>query len=309
MRTSHVNSTAHTVPARAAARSRRPFTNYVVVAVDGSPAAESAVPIASRIAARISLPLRVLYVAVPQTDATTGPTPLFFPESLGISRDQIEVREGDPATEILRVANDSRTYMMILTTHGRSIEPGRHLGHVSETVVAWARHTTMLIRPEAAENALASLETPRFMLPLDGSAATERAIGHITDLVCRVNGSFDVLYVADPLRGHSTAEPGDFGIPCYVDQPQHEWPSWVNEVIEHLSACTRQHPLGIETRVHVSHGPIESVVLNFASEHRADIVVLVRRSHLEPGRARVLLSILDKTPCPVLLVGAPRPHR
>jgi hypothetical protein len=31
--------------------------------------------------------------------------------------------------------------------------------------------------------------------------------------------------------------------------------------------------------------------------------VLVRRSHLEVGRARVLRAVLDQTPCPVLLIG------
>jgi nucleotide-binding universal stress UspA family protein len=32
--------------------------------------------------------------------------------------------------------------------------------------------------------------------------------------------------------------------------------------------------------------------------------VLARRSRLETGRGRVLRTVLDQTPCPVLIVGA-----
>jgi hypothetical protein len=55
----------------------------------------------------------------------------------------------------------------------------------------------------------------------------------------------------------------------------------------------------------LSRGPIGPEIARFALEHQYEAIILVRRSHLEPGRARVLRAVLDLTSCPILLVGAP----
>jgi hypothetical protein len=50
----------------------------------------------------------------------------------------------------------------------------------------------------------------------------------------------------------------------------------------------------------LSNGPIGNAITQFAAGHREDVIVLVRRSRLEPGRARVLREVLHQTSCPVL---------
>lgn len=311
------------VPAAAAEAARAPRTQpAVLVALDGSAAAAAAMPAAQRLACRLEMPLHLLHVA---TNALATPAErhlLRLDDDLNLDPAtapmvELDVRAGDPVTEILRAVAEPATYLTVLTTHGRAIEPGRHLGHIAEQVIARTMQPILLVRPEAAAAAAAAIEARRFLLPLDGKAATARALGRVTDIVQRLGGSFDVLFVADPAQLASAApaapgteESGNLGIPRYVDQLQHEWPAWIHEVLAHLSACSARYPLGIPARVHVvgtagmADGTVAAVVLQFVADHRDDVIVLVRRSRLEPGRAQILRTLLDQTPCPVLLTGA-----
>lgn len=292
----------------------------VLIALDGSPAAASAVPAARRLAQQLEMPLHLLYVvdsaAVPGTafrlDFDLGPT---APPEV-----ELDVRIGDPAAEILHAIEDPDTYLTLLTTHGRVVESGRHLGHVAEQVVARTMRPILLIRPESAATASTAIEARRFLLPLDGKVATARALGRVADIVQRLGGSFDVLFVADPKQlapdvSAEPGEPGDLAIPHYVDHRQHEWPGWMHEALDHLSACSARYPLAIQARVHVAGAvglaeeTIAGVILQYMDKHQQDVVVLVRRSRLESGRAAILRALLDQTPCPVLLTGAPGPAR
>lgn len=277
----------------------------VLLALDGSVAAATAAPAARLVAQQLNATLRVLYVA-----------PNAMPEDvlrrrLHLDRYQLDdcelhIHRGPPASGILQMVNDPSTVMTVLTTHGRKIEPGRSLGHVAEAVVAGTTRPILLIRPEAAAAATEALALRRLLLPLDGTPTTMGALGSIADLACLLDASFDLLFVIAPAADGATSatrEPGTIGVPRYVDQPQHEWPAWGNEVIERLSASCERHPLGPPTRVFIARGSIEDEIIRFATDHLEDIVVLVRRSRLEPGRARVLRAVLEHTPCTVLLTG------
>lgn len=290
----------------------------VLVALDGSVAAATALPVAQRLAQQLEMPLHILHVAM--SHAAAEQVLHLDLEPATMSQVELDVRVGDPAAEILRAIEAPNTYLTVLTTHGRGIEPGRHLGHIAERVIAQTMRPILLIRPEAAAAASAAINARRFLLPLDGKATTARALGCITDIVRRLRGSYDVLFVADPMQLAATAapgseEPGTLGIPRYVDQLQHEWPDWMHEVLDHLSACSARYPLGVPVRVHVAgvagpaDGTIASVVLQFVADHFDDVIVLVRRSGLEPGRAEILRTLLDQTPCPILLTGTSGPVR
>lgn len=281
----------------------------VLLTLDGSPAAATALRPARYIAQQLALPLQVLHIAT-QAIAVSDVARALRVDTLAAS-EQVVVRTGDPVHEILRAIDDPSTYLTVMTTHGRAIETGRHLGHVAEAVVAATVRPILLIRPESLEVALTTLYAGRFLLPHDGSATTARALGAVTDIVRRLGGSFDVLFIFDPARHPlaEEAEPGSLNMPYYVDQPQHEWPAWMHEVHDHLSAAASRHPLGITTHIHTGRGPSEAVVLQFVADHQNDAIVLVRTSHLEPGHGAILRTVLDQTPCPVILTGSAASHR
>jgi nucleotide-binding universal stress UspA family protein len=277
--------------------------SIVLLALDGSPAAATALPLGRRVADQLGATVEILHVAVQDR-----PDPDLWQRLHGGLRSgevvQVPSHAGEPAVAILQAARRPGVDLVVLTTHGRVIEPGRSLGRVAQAVVARTTRPILLLRPESVEaggSAVAPLH--RLLLPLDGTPTTSTALGPAIELASRLGARIDLLYVAsadEPLR----REPGSISAPRYVDQPQHEWPAWADRVISHLSTCLGGRPPGLSIQVFLVAGHIAEEIARFAAEHQSDAIVLVRRSHLEVGRARVLRAVLDRTPCPVLLVGA-----
>jgi nucleotide-binding universal stress UspA family protein len=278
----------------------------MLLALDGSPAAATAVPAARLVAARLGATLRVLYV-VPGDEPGDALRQQLHLDRYQLDDCDLRIEHGSPASGILRLVDDPSTVMTVLTTHGRVVEPGRQLGRVAEAVVAGTMQPILLIRPEAAAEATGTLELRRLLLPLDGTPTTLHALGPVAQLACLLDTSLDLLFVAPPGPTSTVPpadEPGTIRVPRYADHLEDEWPAWGREVVERLGAVCERHPLGLPARVFVARGTVEDEIVRFAAEHREDVVVLVRRSRLEPGHARVLRAVLERTPCPVLLTGA-----
>jgi nucleotide-binding universal stress UspA family protein len=302
--------------------------DMVLVALDGSLAAATALPIALAVAAQLGADCEVLHIVsdtglvaglgrpfAKEFEALTGVK--LWPDALestvrrwqafagpGNALAHIEVRldAGDPAAGILRASADPLVTLVVLTTHGYIIEPGRSLGRVAEQVIAGTTQPILLIRPEVTPMAIQPRGAlQRLLLPLDGTPTTAALLAPATALASRLGASVDLLYVADV--GTPPDEPGSIGAPQYVDQPQHEWPQWANEVITRLAEACAQCPPNVPLRTFLAQGDAGEAITRFAAEHASDAVVLACRSRLEPGRAAVLRAVLDQTPCPVLIVG------
>ncbi|MDI3340107.1 MAG: universal stress protein [Sphaerobacter sp.] len=278
----------------------------VLVALDGSPAAATALPIAAAVARQIGGRLGVLHVAARAVSAPdiaralglTGPDWESIP---------VRVEVGDPVERILRATEDPDVALLVLTTHGREITSGERLGSVARRIVARAMRPILLVRPgpAAGKEAIAA-EIRRIMIPVDGSEVTLRALGPVLALAGRLGAEIDILYVVEPGRA-PRRERGGMTLPRYVDQPQHEWPEWAREVVDHLCACAGQCVPGRHPRVFLARGEASDQIARVAAARQVDALVLVRSSRLEPGHGRVLLSLLTSGPCPALLVGANLP--
>ncbi len=285
-----------------------PAIQKVLVALDGSPAAATALPFARTLAARLAARVEVVHCV---EDPTTG-SALEQAVRQALRPDealQLRPARGAPENGILEAAADPTVVLLVLTTHGRVIEPGRHLGRTAEAVLAAVSLPVLLVRPEAAVSpeGQRALALRRWLVPLDGAPATAAALPPAGDLARRLGASVDLLLVAPPTRP-PVVERGAITAPRYVDQPQHEWPQWVREVIDHLCTCMGQRPADMPVRAYLTHGEVGPAIVAFATTHEIDAIVLVRRSHLEPGRATVLRAVLEATPCPVLLIAAEAPE-
>lgn len=281
----------------------RPAGPVVLVALDGTPAAATALPVASVVAGQLGTDLAILHVAErPMAEAEVR-------RSLKVAGTEweplaVRIEVGDPAEHVLRATEDPEVALVVLTTHGGDVTPGGRLGAVTQRVIAQVRKPVLLVRPEAAAEGRPVVEIRQVVIPLDGSPETFRALGPAIELADRLGAEVDLLYVVD--GGHIPSdERGEMPPPRYVDQPQHEWPEWAREVVDHLcigtgrdARCLRRPP-----RVFLTWGDVGEQIARFAAEHTVDAVVLVRRSRLEAGRARALRAVLHHGPCPALLVG------
>jgi nucleotide-binding universal stress UspA family protein len=301
----------------------------VLVALDGSLAAAAALPIALAVAAQLGADCQALHIIsdtglgrpfVQGLEALSGVK--LWPDMLestvrvwqafagpgnvmmkALAHIEVRLDAGDPSDGILRASADPTVALVVLTTHGHIIEPGRSLGRVAEQVIAGATRPILLIRPEATPVVIQpGTALQRLLLPLDGTPTTAALLVPATALAIRLGASVDLLYVADA-GALPPDEPGSIGAPQYVDQPQHEWPQWANEVSTRLGEACAQCPPDMPVHTFLTQGDPGEAIARFAAEHKSDAVVLARRSRLEPGRAGVLRAVLDQTPCPVLLVG------
>jgi len=274
-----------------------------VVALDGSPAAATALPLAQAVARRLGTRVESLCVAA-SADAQRA-----MQEALSCHLPAGAVLHprwavGDPVLEILRATSDATVEMLVLATHGRAIQSNGHLGRVAEAVIARTTHQILLVRPAAAaRTGTRPGELRRWLLPLDGTPTTAAALQPATALAARLGAAIDVLYVIDPDRP-PPPERGSVGLSRYADQAQHEWPFWTREISDRLCNCLARCPAEVPVRVYLAHGKTGPAIVEFAAQHQTDVIALVRRSRLEPGRAATLRAVLDSTPCPILLCCA-----
>lgn len=277
----------------------------VLVALDGSPAAAAALPVARTLAAQLGAELAVLHVI----DRDSAETEAEVRRRLGLDREpapqpRLFLRRGDPAQEILRAAAEPGVAMVVMATHGRVIEAGRGLGHTAEAVVAGTDRPVLLVRPEAVEAAPEVAPFTRLLVPLDGTPGTARALQPVFELADRLAAAIDLLFVVDPNQP-PPEEPGSMRAPQYLDQPQHEWPQWAEEFISRLACtcggCQPSAPLTVS----ITYGDVGQEVARVAVERRASAIVLVRRSRLQAGRAPRLRAILVNAPCPLIVTGGP----
>lgn len=283
------------------AEAARQKATRVLVALDGSEAAATALPVARSVAAQLSAEMGVLHATYMTADAGELRHRLGL-ESGELQGVPITACEGEPAPCIVDHSREPGVLLVVLTTHGMAIEPGRRLGRVAEAVVKRSTRPILLVRPEAATvQRTEPGPIRRVLLPLDGSPATAAALEPAFALISRLGASAEVLHVASRQQV-GERERGSMSAPRYVDQPQHEWSQWASELVDRLSVSWGAD---IPVRVYLRQGDIGSEIALFAAEQRYDAVVLVLRSRLEPGRARVLRAVLDNTSCPILLVGAP----
>jgi len=279
----------------------------VLVALDGSPAAATALPIARTIAAQLGAETAILHVTAASMSEEDVRQHLHLKQA-GATDSEIHTQVGDPATMILQATNEATVALVVLTTHGRTVEQGRHLGRVAESVIAAATQPILLVRPEATTVPMHHTGVMRrLLLPLGGAPATMAALHPVGELAARLDASVDLLYI---VSGDQDRPAGIGGIaaPRYVDQPQHEWPHWASEVIERVHIADTEWPSTVPLRVFVSRGEIGAEISRFAATHEHDAIVMMRRGREDLGQTPLLHAVLDAMPCPVLLVGGTQPE-
>lgn len=269
----------------------------VLVAWDGSPAAASAFSVARLIADQLGASVEAIYVAASGSDWEERGAQLSQEAArLGCA---IRMTVGDAADEIVRCTEEPGVAFVALTTHGRELETGYRLGSVAASVVARTHRPVLIVKPESAEVVGA---VRRLLVPVDGAPKTAAALQPVMALALELHASVDLLYVAAPSQ-KQPQERGSIPAPRYVDQPHHEWPQWAAEVVHRLAVCCAGCPSEVPVNIFLAQGEVGEEIVRFALEHRSDAIVLVRRSRLQPERAKVIRAVLAATSCLVIVVG------
>ncbi len=282
----------------------------VLVALDGSPAAATALPVACAIGAQLGARVEALHVAGAGASVAEVER---VAESAGV---ELRRTYGDPADEILRAGEAEEVTLVVLATHGHELHHRRGaLASIPRRVAARTSRPLLLVRPEATTRGRGPRPIRNLLFPVDGTPQTAAACAPAADLAARLAAEIDVLFVVHPHQVPS-AERGTILPPYYVDQPQYEWPAWRKRVTRWMRCYCASLSRSTVIRAHVatgrSHDEIGHVIARFAGERFQDAIILVRRGpvgDMEQGRSPILRVVLERAPCPVLLIAGPARER
>lgn len=270
----------------------------ILLPLDGRAHALSALPVASALAKTLGATLHVLHVG----ERATAPQEML--EALGVAVEELRGSVFDQPTgrageAILRSAEEQLGPLIVMCTHTGMDKPRGALGHVAEEVLREAPCPVILVQPERGRQ---SWSLRRILLPQDGTPATSAAMDPAGDLAHRTGAEVLVLHVATPRAGRP-AEPGTLTVPCYLDQPQHEWPAWATEFIHRMTGLGHP-PADVRFRLSVATGEPGREIVRFAREHEADLIVLAWHCRWEPERAATMKAVIRRATCPVLIIRA-----
>jgi nucleotide-binding universal stress UspA family protein len=210
---------------------------------------------------------------------------------------------GDPATEILAAAQREQIGMIVMTSHARGALGRVAFGSVADRVARTAKIPVVIVRPT---DDLGPVGKPaklrRIILPLDGSALANSAIPFVNDIAVRLGIPVSLVYVMDTVSPYVAA--GAMPI------PQSALDTWWNEARDMLEPAAKIFDeAGVSTKIDILQGAPFPAIANFATA--GDLIVMT--SHGRTGFTRWLLgSVAEKlvrgAPVPVCIVPARQPE-
>lgn len=291
----------------------------LLVPLDGSTAAEHALPIAVSLARRFEAALRIvhvhrpvwgfygeggLYDAIVDRELREGVQAYLD----GVIRRLSEVTnvplssavlDGPVACAINRHAVESGVHLIVMTTQGRGPVARFWLGSVADALVRQATIPMLCVRPEDLESDLS--QEPALgpvLVPLDGSRLAEQILEPAAAFAAATRGELTLLRVVEQYmpEGYAPDRRRVSGMrqglmAQLVEMDRQEWKraeDYLNQLAERL----RTQSLIVHTRV-VSHVQPATAILDDASAHGVGLIALATQGR--GGLKRLLVgSVADK---------------
>lgn len=267
----------------------------VLVPLDGTQNALAALPVGRVMAGLLKTDLHVVNVAQPRGSLNDLLGAASLPgEPVNAI---LDLPEGDPGGEILKLARDKRAGMIVMCSHTGTEKPRGQLGHVAVEIFLQAPCPVLLVQPDRG---LQEWNLRVALLPHDGSPASANAIAPALQLVEQADAHLVLLHVRGMFET-PLAEPGAMGGPKYIDQPQHEWPQWRWEFMERIRSVHAGALDSKRMQVVLATGAAGPEVARVARERQADLILIAWHGDLSPQRAQTLKSLIAEAPCPLMV--------
>lgn len=208
------------------------------------------------------------------------------PEIHGL-RVTTELRFGDIAEEIMRVAAEPGTEMVVITSRGRGTTPSPGYGSVTARLIRRLAVPVVVVPPESPV-----AEVNAILVPLDGSPEAENALAFARPLAKALGAKIHLLTVLNPDIG-----PGIPEAAC-----GRATAALADRAADYLAECA----LAEDERA-IAWGRFSGTILNYAREH--DCQVIAVSTHGRGGAIQLELgttadAIVRDADRPVLLVSA-----
>lgn len=268
----------------------------VVLPLDGSEVAKTALGVARSLARLYRATLHIVYVG----ERLLGPKQTL--QELGISAGELrgavlDQVTGDPAPSIRALLPDLPVPLLVMSTHTGNEPHEALIGEVGDALLNSDLDRVILVAPELGSR---SWEPRRVLLAHDGSRTTDVATAQAADIAHRAGADVLAIHVA-ARNASAPVAPGSMPAPRYLDQPQHEWPAWANEFLDRMIALGAP-PAKVRFKLMVTGGQPGSEIADFARENHADLVVAAWHGAWHEEQEGALSTIIRRSGCPVMLV-------
>jgi nucleotide-binding universal stress UspA family protein len=213
----------------------------------------------------------------------------------------LKLIEGAVTPEILAEAEESRSDLIVMGTHGRSGFERLALGSVAEKVLRRAPSPVLVVgKPEAT----ALHEPPlfrRILCPVDFSRASEQALSHALSLAQQSQARLSLLHVVE-WPGEDALVHRSLDAYEYRRHAEGEWLARLAQAVpeEAREWC--------EVREILSHGKPWREILRCAGEEQAELIVMGVQGRGALDRmlfGSTTHHVVREAACPVLTVRAP----
>lgn len=205
----------------------------------------------------------------------------------------VEVRIGDPATELLELAGALDDPVVVMASHAETGLTRILVGSVAFRVVHEATWPVIVVpaHTEVDIDGVARLE--RILVPLDGSRTGEQVLDAVLALLGPQGLDLRLLHVIEPpidfpKRAHES----------YLQQGQEWATTYLGEIAQRLS------PQGVSARTEVRIGRAAEEIQHAAREHGIDLLAMA--THGRRGVQRLVFGsvverVLHEVRVPLLL--------
>jgi nucleotide-binding universal stress UspA family protein len=272
--------------------------NTVLVPLDGSPAAEMALPTARALATALNAQVDLLRVVRRPVALLDGHADKIreaatyldgFARELSTSnlRVRTHVRSGDVTKAILAEITEARVDLVVMATRGHSGVVRALLGSTASEVLSRSPVPVVLLRPDSQGLS----EPKRLLVPLDGSAGAALALGAAIELAHATDAHLTVLKVVAPIPVWTDEASAGFYVGQHSDS---DWDAaalaGARGYIDHLVQQLRESGVYADGRAVL--GDVPGTIAQTAVDLSADLIVMSTRAHTGPARA-VLGSVAD----------------
>lgn len=309
------------------------MVHSILVPLDGSPFAEHALPVACQIARRSGATIALTHVHVPILITAIGPWQMggvpvvdermdaqireyeqqylatlcqrYAADGLTIT---CELLHGPIVPALEEYAADIHADLVIMTTHGHGSFSRVWLGSIADAFIRHSTTPTLLLRPGAEETVDQPWTIRRMLIPLDGSALSERILTPACRLGDLLGVEYRLLMVITPLTAEieRAAQEGS-PLNASATRSKHDM---AQTYLDHVAADLRAQGRAVQAQVVVGHNPAQ-MILDVAQREAIDLLALA--THGRGGLSRLLIgSVADKVvrgaKTPVLLVHPHETH-
>jgi nucleotide-binding universal stress UspA family protein len=203
---------------------------------------------------------------------------------------------GNLAVEIVRLANFNPDAFIVAPAYGIA-RPESGLDPLPEQIFHLSRCPVLFVHPGTARTIW---KLARILVPQDGTAGAAKALCPVARLAARSGAEVLIVHVSSEPAA-SPREPGTMEFPAYVDQQQHEWPSWVSGFLGRVRRLCSLAPQ-TELRFHWACGDPGREIVALAGREKVDLITVSSGHLTEPHRAQVVRRVLRESPCPILVL-------